>query len=537
MVSNRTRAQWSLGNKINDIASQTSQNSKAPATTIGTNAIGQNAIAPNSITSEAIAPGGVDDASVNRGAVGGEHLGVIDHIESSLNLEVQTGSGGYVQLLGDTYTAAPTGTTTALALDANKNIVLGANSGTDVVILTTDWNNAKSTGFYRGASSTPNAPDTSGYHGWVVAGQTVVTQMVSNTTADAIYKRTLTIATSTWSAWVREPTAANTPVLTSGAVAITQGGTGATSASQALTNLGASSGVYTATPLTSGTPVYLRLARIDGAGTNNGANIQLLVSGLGDYGGQNRGNVIVSMVQRGDNNITSHIWGFGMSGISGTPTFYTRKISTFVFELWMKTADWQQQIGSHLLSASGSTFVGIDSSTTTAPSSLITVPIGNDLDSVPQLTSGAVPVTQGGTGATSSSTARTNLGITPGNIGAANSSHTHNASDINSGTLSESVMPAGYQAAAANWLSVITGTTAINANGQTFYSIQGTVTFPSGRFSSQPSVVVTPNSGVSNNTPNFALASSITNTGFTITYLRYSSNATVTVNWIAMAVG
>ena len=46
-----------------------------------------------------------------------------------------------------------------------------------------------------------------------------------------------------------------------------------------------------------------------------------------------------------------------------------------------------------------------------------------------------VPVNKGGTGATSASAARTNLGITLSNLGAASSLHKHSASDITSGTL------------------------------------------------------------------------------------------------------
>lgn len=46
-----------------------------------------------------------------------------------------------------------------------------------------------------------------------------------------------------------------------------------------------------------------------------------------------------------------------------------------------------------------------------------------------------LPVAKGGTGATSAGQARTNLGITPANIGAAASSHSHAASDITSGAV------------------------------------------------------------------------------------------------------
>ena len=61
--------------------------------------------------------------------------------------------------------------------------------------------------------------------------------------------------------------------------------------------------------------------------------------------------------------------------------------------------------------------------------------------SAADITSGTLPVTRGGTGATSAANARTNLGITPENIGAADEEHTHSASDITSGTMSISRLP------------------------------------------------------------------------------------------------
>ena len=48
---------------------------------------------------------------------------------------------------------------------------------------------------------------------------------------------------------------------------------------------------------------------------------------------------------------------------------------------------------------------------------------------------GTLSISHGGTGATSASAARTALGITPANIGAAASSHNHSATNITSGTL------------------------------------------------------------------------------------------------------
>ncbi|PWM20335.1 MAG: hypothetical protein DBX49_00820, partial [Clostridia bacterium] len=62
-------------------------------------------------------------------------------------------------------------------------------------------------------------------------------------------------------------------------------------------------------------------------------------------------------------------------------------------------------------------------------------------DLVAAINSEVVPVTNGGTGATSAANARTNLGITPENIGAADENHKHSAADITSGTMSVSRLP------------------------------------------------------------------------------------------------
>jgi len=57
------------------------------------------------------------------------------------------------------------------------------------------------------------------------------------------------------------------------------------------------------------------------------------------------------------------------------------------------------------------------------------------------LRAGTAPIAGGGTGATTAAGARANLEITPTNIGAAPTSHNHDASNINSGTLASDRLP------------------------------------------------------------------------------------------------
>lgn len=70
------------------------------------------------------------------------------------------------------------------------------------------------------------------------------------------------------------------------------------------------------------------------------------------------------------------------------------------------------------------------------------VPAGaNSNDLATLIADEIVPVANGGTGATTAANARTNLGITPANIGAAPEEHNHAATDITSGTLNSARLP------------------------------------------------------------------------------------------------
>lgn len=70
------------------------------------------------------------------------------------------------------------------------------------------------------------------------------------------------------------------------------------------------------------------------------------------------------------------------------------------------------------------------------------VPAGANSDDLATLiASQIIPIANGGTGATTAANARTNLGITPANIGAADEDHNHSAADITSGTLNSARLP------------------------------------------------------------------------------------------------
>lgn len=75
----------------------------------------------------------------------------------------------------------------------------------------------------------------------------------------------------------------------------------------------------------------------------------------------------------------------------------------------------------------------------------------------------ALPISSGGTGTTTAAAARTNLGITPANIGAAASSHTHSYLPLSGGTISGSI--------------AVTGN--VTSNGKSVYTAGGNVIYSS----------------------------------------------------------
>lgn len=95
-------------------------------------------------------------------------------------------------------------------------------------------------------------------------------------------------------------------------------------------------------------------------------------------------------------------------------------------------------------------------------------------------TSGVLPVAKGGTGATDAATARSNLGVTLANLGAAASSHNHNASNINAGTLDAGRLP----------FKIHAGTAQANGSATQAFTFAAKDTFSfGGAFTTTPVVV------------------------------------------------
>jgi hypothetical protein len=131
-------------------------------------------------------------------------------------------------------------------------------------------------------------------------------------------------------------------------------------------------------------------------------------------------------------------------------------------------------------------------------------------------TSDAVPVANGGTGATTAANARTNLGITLANLGAAASSHNHAAGNITSGTIAAARLP----------FKVQYGSTTVTGVSWSTVTLSG--------FTAKPIIVVSFANNAATSGINVLKTQSESKSGFQVCMAGSSGSGTRTVNWIAV---
>ena len=149
---------------------------------------------------------------------------------------------------------------------------------------------------------------------------------------------------------------------------------------------------------------------------------------------------------------------------------------------------------------------------------------------------GILPISRGGTGATTAANARTNLGITPGNIGAASSSHNHSASQITSGTL-----PVTRGGTGVTSIDALKSALGIGSNASYIikYGISESMNVVFGyTFRSTPIVIAQPAYGGSESNPNIICITDISTSWFAVSISRWQGNFweyhNVRFNWIAI---
>lgn len=144
MVSNRSRAQNSVGNKLNDLDTRVSRSENSSASNISTNSVTNNQIATNAVTSDSISGASVQNTAVARGAIGGEHLGIVNEINSDSSLTLNVGGPtDYLQIQGDQYSPPASGSV-PLALNSNRQVTMGLDSSVTDSIVSALINNTSS---------------------------------------------------------------------------------------------------------------------------------------------------------------------------------------------------------------------------------------------------------------------------------------------------------------------------------------------------------------------------------------------------------
>lgn len=126
---------------------------------------------------------------------------------------------------------------------------------------------------------------------------------------------------------------------------------------------------------TSGTVTWQRVAVVNGLAAESGANIELLISGVGDYGVPQRGNALVSLSQRNDNGVGAKaLWLTRPNdGPLVTDAFFYKQTGLYVFEIWLQTSTYSLSPTVTLLNSGNNAAVMMDSTTVVQPSGLVAI--------------------------------------------------------------------------------------------------------------------------------------------------------------------
>ena len=126
--------------------------------------------------------------------------------------------------------------------------------------------------------------------------------------------------------------------------------------------------------VTGGTRRWGRLFTIDGLSTYTGGYVNAILSGTGDYGNANRGTILIHAAQRNNDGFSVKAWAWNVDSTSDPIELYSKQISTYVFEVWAKFSDYNQNHELHVLAQSNAT-INLDSFSTTEPTPVVAYPV------------------------------------------------------------------------------------------------------------------------------------------------------------------
>jgi microcystin-dependent protein len=132
VTSNRSRANRSVGNKLNNLDSRVSRNEKGTNNPhLNPDVIEEQHLTDASVAEAKLADRAVTENKIARGAVGTEHLGIVNTITADSGLTLKPGpDGGFIVIDGAEYVAPAAGSGDLFALGFNElNQVVVSSSG------------------------------------------------------------------------------------------------------------------------------------------------------------------------------------------------------------------------------------------------------------------------------------------------------------------------------------------------------------------------------------------------------------------------